>query len=163
MGRILGSLILCVAAWQAPATIDRILAVVNGELITLSDVRAVRVLGLAAGDLSDHAIVEALVERRLVLAEMRRFQTPEPSAGDLAARRAEWDQRMGDADRQALFSLAGADEAFLDRWMADDLRQEAYLRHRFAVLDPARRAEAIRLWIDGLRTRANIVYRLQRF
>lgn len=164
MSLFVSSLVLVVAAAsQSPTTIDRIIAVVNGDLITQSDVRAVRVLKLAPEDATDQSIVEALVERRLVLAEMRRFQTPEPPIADQEARRGEWERRVAGADQAALLSLAGVDAAFLHRWLADDLRREAYLQQRFAALDAARRAEAIRLWIEGLRTRASIVYRTQRF
>lgn len=160
------SLLMCLCVWpgapQATTTIDRILAVVNGDPITLSDVRAARLLKLVPGDATDVAVVDTLVERRLVLAEMRRFQAPEPSPEVLAARRAEWAREAG-LQPEALAAAAGVGTGFVDRWLNDDLRREAYLQQRFAALDAGRRAEAIRLWIDGLRVRADVVYRIQRF
>ena len=150
----------------APAqqtTIDRILAVVDGDLITLSDVRAARLLQLVPADSSDVMVVDVLVERRLVLTEMRRFQAPDPAPAVLAARKGEWQARVGAAALDALVKDAGVAPEFVDRWLADDLRREAYLDQRFAALDADRRVEAIRLWIAGLRARANIAYRIQRF
>lgn len=144
-------------------TIDRILAVVNGDLITLSDVRAARVLRLVPAESTDVAVLDILVERRLVLSDMRRFQAADPAAAALAARKVEWQGRLGTAALAPLFEEAGVGPEFLDRWLADDLRREAYLVQRFAALDAGRRAEAIRLWIEGLRTRANVSYRIQRF
>lgn len=143
---------------QAPATIDRIVAVVNGDLVTLSDVRACRVLRLVPADATEQAVIEVLVERRLVLAELRRFHAADPPAGDLADRRAAWQTQVG-AEAGRLFELAGVTSDFIDRWMADDLRREAYLRQRFGALEATRRAEAIRQWIDALRLRADIIYR----
>ncbi len=144
-------------------TIDRILAVVNGDLITLSDVRAARVLQLVPADSTDVAVLDILVERRLVLSEMRRFQAADPAPAALAARKVEWQGRIGAVAPVSLFEDAGVTPEFLDRWLADDLRREAYLEQRFAALDAGRRVDAIRLWIVGLRTRANVSYRIQRF
>jgi hypothetical protein len=167
MGALGGLLLLIVpvtlAAPQAPITIDRIVAVVNGGPITLSDVRAARVLGLAEAGATDAAILEGLIDRRLVLAEMRRFQIPEPAPAALARRRQEWEQRIAGSDLEDLLRTAGVASAFVDRWLADDLRREAYLQQRFAALDADRQENAIRLWMEGLRVRANIVYRVQRF
>lgn len=161
------SLVMCLLVWSGlspmQTTIDRILAVVNGDPITLSDVRAARILKLVPEDATDVTVVDTLVERRLVVTEMRRFQAPEPALDVLAARRAEWTQRVGGAQAEALAAAAGVSAGFVDRWLTDDLRREAYLQQRFAALDAGRRAEAIRLWIDGLRVRADVVYRFQRF
>jgi hypothetical protein len=157
--------LVCLLA-VAPAqqtTLDRILAVVDGDLITLSDVRAARVLKLVPADSSDVMVVDVLVERRLVLTEMRRFQAPDPAPAVLAARKGEWQARVGGAAQDALVKDAGVAPEFVDRWLGDDLRREAYLDQRFAALDAGRRVEAIRLWIAGLRARANIAYRIQRF
>jgi len=162
MGVLAGSL-LVVCAWSAqvpvPTTVDRIVAVVNNDIITLSDVRAARLLQLVPATESDAAIVRTLVDRRLVLTEMRRFQAPEPAPEVLAARMRAWQSTLSVADPSALLVSSGVSLAFVERWIADDLRREAYLQQRFAALDGDRRAEAIRVWIDGLRNRADIVYR----
>lgn len=160
-------MMICLLAWsslaQAQTTIDRILAVVNGDPITLSDVRAARTLSLVPAEATDTAVVETLVERRLVLTEMRRFQAPEPTPEAVAARHAAWRQRVGGTFAETFVKAADVNADYVDRWLADDLRREAYLQQRFAALDAGRRAEAIRLWIEGLRVRADVVYRIQRF
>jgi hypothetical protein len=161
------SLLVCLLVWSglppAQTTIDRILAVVNGDPITLSDVRAARTLKLVPADATDVAVVDTLVERRLVLTEMRRFQAPEPTPEVLAARRAAWALQVAGTQSEKLAEAAGVGAGYVDRWLTDDLRREAYLQQRFAALDAGRRAEAIRLWIEGLRVRADVVYRSQRF
>ncbi len=153
---------LLAVATQVPATLDRILVVVNGDMVTLSDVRAARVLKLLPADATDDAIVQALIDRRLVLSEMRRFQVPDPAPEALAARRAQWAQGHNDLDPVRLFALAGVGAGFVDRWLADELRREGYLQQRFAALDEGRRASAIRQWVESLRARADIVYRAPR-
>lgn len=159
-------MMICLLVWsslaQAQTTIDRILAVVNGDPITLSDVRAARSLSLVPADATDATVVEALVERRLVLTEMRRFQAPEPTPEAVAARHAEWRQRVAGTSAENFVKAADVNADYVDRWLADDLRREAYLQQRFAALDAGRRADAIRLWIEGLRVRADVVYRIQR-
>lgn len=160
---MLVSLLLWPGGMPAQQTIDRIVAVVNGDPIPLSDVRAARTLQLVPAGTTDAAVVDVLVERRLVLTEMRRFQAPEPAPDVFATRKREWTQRLAPSQPQALLEAAGVGLEFVDRWLSDDLRREAYLQQRFAALDAARRAEAIRLWIDGLRARADVVYRIQRF
>lgn len=159
-------MIATVAVWamlavagQVSTTIDRILVVVNGDIITLSDVRAARVLRLVPSGATDQDILQELIDRRLVLAEMRRFQAPAPEPAVLAARRTEWQSRHRTGDLAQLLLVAGVGTSFVDRWLADDLRREAYLDQRFAALDDERRATAIRLWMDGLRARAEIVVR----
>ena len=148
---------------QAVATLDRVVAVVNGDMITLSDVRAVRALRLVA-EADEQAIVRALVDRRLVAAELRRFQVPDPDRESVAARVREWERAApGAAAVARLLALAGVEAWFVERWMADDIRRERYLEQRFAALTPERRAEAVRQWFEGLRARADVVYRLQRF
>lgn len=150
---------LLAAAAQAPTTLDRILVVVNGDMVTLSDVRAVRVLRLLPAEATEDVIVLALIDRRLVLAEMRRFQVPDPTPEAIAARRAQWASGHGDHDPAQLLLMAGVSGTFVERWLADDLRREAYLQQRFAALDAGRRESAIRLWIESLRVRADIVFR----
>src|SRR2546428_5780199 len=64
-------------------TIDRVLAVAAGELITLSDVTAARDFGLvAAGGGADpiRAILVKPIDRELILAEVDRFAPPAPAA-----------------------------------------------------------------------------------
>ncbi|MBM3751315.1 MAG: hypothetical protein FJW21_09060 [Acidimicrobiia bacterium] len=158
-------ILVCVlmAATQVPATLDRILVVVNGDMITLSDVRAVRVLKLLPADAGDDEVVQALIDRRLVLAEMRRFQVPDPAPEAVAARRSQWMAAHLGEDPARLFMMAGVRADFVDRWIADEFRREVYLQQRFAALDADRREAAIRLWIESLRLRAVIVPRRQEF
>ena len=157
--------LVCVlmAATQAPAMLDRILVVVNGDMITLSDVRAVRVLKLLPADATDDEVVQALIDRRLVLAEMRRFQVADPAPEAVAARRTQWEGAHPDQDPARLFMMAGVSAGFMDRWIADELRREVYLQQRFAALDADRREAAIRLWIESLRLRAVLVLRRPEF
>ncbi len=152
-----------VAAGQTATTLDRVLAVVNGDMISLSDVRAVRALRLVPeGD--DLAVVRVLADRRLVAAELRRFQVPDPDREAVDARVRDWEQFAGGPEGAArLVAVAGVERWFVERWMGDDIRRERYLQQRFAALTPERRADAERQWLEALRARADIVYRLQRF
>jgi hypothetical protein len=88
--------------------VDRVLAVVNGHLITLSDVRRVADLGLFAagggGDPTD-AVLSQLIDRR---------------------------QAGGPAGFDAHLAVLGVDAAWLEQWVRDDLRIHAYIEQRFA-------------------------------
>ena len=80
---LVGLTILVAASWSARAeVIDRILAVVDTQIITLSDVRAALRFGLVPEDVSTDptgAILQRLVDRRLMLVEVDRYAPPEPS------------------------------------------------------------------------------------
>ena len=81
--RLLVPLALAIA-WGAAIgadVIDRVLATVEGRVITLSDVRIVKTLGLVAvpaGADADTTILKALIDRLLVLEEVERYAPPEP-------------------------------------------------------------------------------------
>ena len=68
----------------AAEIIDRVLAVAAGELIMLSDVTAARDLGPRAGSRRRGdpigAVLSALIDRELILAEVDRYAPPEPGA-----------------------------------------------------------------------------------
>jgi peptidyl-prolyl cis-trans isomerase SurA len=130
-------LLLCLHAGAARAdVIDRVLAVVNGHLITLSDVRRVVDLGLIApglsGDSTD-AVLAHLTDRRLVLEEVDRYAPPEPDAAAIAARVAAIQrQRSGPPGFEARLASLGVDVPWLEQWVRDDLRIQAYIEQRFA-------------------------------
>jgi hypothetical protein len=116
--------------------IDRVLAVVNGHLITLSDVRRVVDLGLAttngSGDLSEIVLSE-LIDRRLVLEEVERYAPPEPDAATIAERVAAIQRQLeGPPGIDARLAALGVNRAWLDQWVRDDLRIQAYIQQRFA-------------------------------
>jgi hypothetical protein len=157
---------LLISAPQA-VTLDRVMAVVNGDVVTLSDMRLVRTLRLPVGGAvipaSDDALLRLLVDRHLVVEELRRFQVPSPDDAALAPRVRQWRDTFVETDLDELVAREGVTAAFVERWLADELRRETYLEQRFAALPAERRVDAIRSWIDGLRQRATIVYRDQRF
>jgi hypothetical protein len=61
--------------------IDRVLAVVDTQIITLSDVRAAVRFALVPQDVAVDpiaAVMQRLIDRRLMLAEVDRYAPPEP-------------------------------------------------------------------------------------
>jgi hypothetical protein len=134
--------------------IDRVLAVVDGQLVTMSDVRVALVLGLVpiteaaskgsdqAGQApSDHtpldktALDQALdrwIDRILALQEVERFAPPEPAATAIDIRLADILSALGPPDERASrLSALGVDEAWLRQWVRDDLRIQSYVEQRF--------------------------------
>ncbi len=138
---VLALLLACAGAARADDVIDRVLAVVGGQMITLTDVTAARDLGLvpapASGD-PVRAILSRLIDRELVLAEVDRYAPPEPSAAavddEVRAVRA----RAGsDAAFERALRRSGIDEKHLRETLREDLRIRAYLNQRFAVPVPS--------------------------
>lgn len=157
---------MCVVALTWASTplraevIDRVLAVVGGDLITLSDVTAARDLGLvSAGGAADpvRAILSTLIDRELALVEVDRYGPPEPNPeaidAGVAAVRARFPS--GAAYEDAL-RRSGIDEAHLRETVRQDLRIRAYEDQRFANAGE-RRQELVDEWIATLRRRASIV------
>jgi hypothetical protein len=165
MWRSIGVLMVT-AALAAPLRadiIDRVLAIVGGQVITLSDVHAALAVRLVdRPDASDPvgAVLQVLIERRLIAAEVDRYAPPEPDETLLAERAA------------ALLSALPADPAQRARlgvepervrtFARDELRTAAYLSQRFGVVQPAdeegarRRDALIAAWVADLRRRTEV-------
>jgi hypothetical protein len=162
---------------QAGELIERTMAIVGGQVLTLSDVRAAITLGLVSGvetsaDVSE--VTPKLVDRMLMLREVQRYAPPEPLESDIERMLTVARDRFTTPDLylRALQS-AGFTEARLRAWIRDDLRVASYLNQRFAAVaaptdvagsDPAReraavdrRAALIADWIQDLRRRTTIV------
>jgi hypothetical protein len=115
-----------------PELLDRTLALVGGQPITLSDARAAVALGLiedAKNSLAD--VTARLVDRELVLREVQRYAPPAPAETAVEARLAEVRKRLADSLTRVL-AVHGFSEARLRAWIRDDLRTQAYLAQRFA-------------------------------
>jgi hypothetical protein len=146
---------LCVMAGglAAQTVLDQVLVRFGGEIITQLDVRQARMLKLVsvAND-TDEAYVEALVNRRLILSDLKRASAPEPSPEAIDAKKRQWEADLGAAGNLAgLLERAGMTDAGLRGWMRDDLRVQAYLDERFAG-----RPADLTSWIATLRQRAGI-------
>lgn len=144
------ALLLLVHLQAAPgAVIDRMLAVVNGEVITMSDARAARQLKLIprAEAMTDDQLVDALIERRLEVAEVAKYTAAEPPSADIAARRKSWEAsllpQLGGTTIAAAFAQAGMRDAALTAWFRDDLRLATYLDQRFTAAAQPTRQQAI--------------------
>ncbi len=117
--------------------IDRILAIVEGQLITLSDVRAVIRMGLetvpAGGD-PIRAVLDTLIERQLMLVEVERYAPQEPSAEMIESRLNVVRSRAPDALAfETTLHQVGMTADHLRRYLRDTLRIESYLQQRFTA------------------------------
>ena len=134
----LGAALILVASTaraQPGELIERTLAIVGGQVITLSDVNAAIALGLidVATDASPVTAGTArLVDRLLILREVQRYAPPDPSDAAIEARLNEVRAKLGAQFARAL-ALTGFTEARLGAWIRDDLRSQVYLAQRFAA------------------------------
>ena len=159
----IGALLLfCCVQLAHAELIDRIMAVVSGQPITLSDVTAARQFGLVqapAGTPDPGAYtVDRLIDRTLVLAEVERFQPPEPDPIEMTIRMDELERRLGSAAAfdQAL-AVVGMTRDQLRRYFRDDLRITTYLNQRFgATTAEAERLALVKAWTAELRKRADV-------
>jgi hypothetical protein len=153
-------LLVCTSAAHAEV-IDRILAVVGGRPVTLSDVTAARQFGLVelpagAADPVAYAI-DRLIDRTLMLAEVDRFQPPEPDPAEVTVRVEALERRAGAAAAfDKALAVTGTTREQLRRHIRDDLRITTYLNQRFGATDPAGRSAAIASWVGDLRRRADV-------
>ena len=157
-----GWMIAALLLVQPGEIIDRVLAIVSGDVITLSDVVAAQELGFVApassgGDPSDatREVLTALIERALVLAEVERYAPPEPAPVEIDRRIRAIHARFPTLQAfEAALTRAGLEDTHLRERLRQDLRIEAYLGERFAALS---RDALVRDWIAGLRRRSDIV------
>lgn len=153
---------------HADDIIDRVLAIVGGQVITLSDVRMAQAFDLtegawavgsgkisgaesatgheqrATGDEAVESVLQKLIDRDLMLQEVEHYSPPEPDPAiidrDLAAIRARFP--TAGAYQRALTD-SGIDEARLRSIVRDNLRLDAYLAQRFPPPPPPSESEVI--------------------
>ena len=159
MHAVAALLLYATSASAQPELIERTLAIVGGQAITLSDVRSALALGLIEPPRDAEPIAAAtrlLIDRALVLREVERYAPAEPSDDAIAARRRVITARYPtpEALHAALASVAFS-EASLRAWVRNDLRTAAYIEQRFTDAD--RRADLIADWIADLRRRTPII------
>jgi hypothetical protein len=146
---------------RADDIIDRVVAVVAGDVMLLSDVQAARALGLVdrgtAAD-TDREVLTRLIDRSLMLAEVDRYAPPLPEE---AAVTAALDAVRATASSPAAFADAlvrvGLEETHLREILRENLRMQAYLGQRFPADTPDRQRELVSEWVAGLRRRVEIV------
>jgi parvulin-like peptidyl-prolyl isomerase len=136
--RLVGiALSLIVLAGPAAAQIlDRVLAVVDGSPITLSDVNAAVMFGLVTVPARQadgaRAALDAVIDRRLQLVEVNRYLPPEPTAAAIDGRLAETRKRFASEDAfQAALKDTGMTLVDLRAAVRDSLRIASYLGQRF--------------------------------
>jgi hypothetical protein len=128
-------------AVHADEIIDRMLAVVAGDLIMMSDVAAAVEFGLVpqtTGPDVTRVVLSQLIDRSLMLAEVDRYAPPEPAAEavdrELAAVRGRF--ASDEAFREALARF-GVDESHLRQTLRANLRLRAYVEQRFSGVPPS--------------------------
>jgi hypothetical protein len=140
-------------------TIDRVLAVVGGQLITLTDVTAATDLGLQTAEgAADpvRGVLSKLIDRELALAEVDRYAPPEPTAAMVDSEVERVRHRFtAPAAFDAALARSGIDEQHLRETLRQDLRTRAYLDQRFGTATD--RAAVVNEWIAGLRRRGGVI------
>ena len=174
------SVLLALSSSVRAEIIDRVLAILPGQIITLSDVEAALDLGLVelpTGGDRIAAGLNAVVDRVLMLNEVRRIAPPEPASAAIDARVARMRERFGSpADLSRVLAARGIDDTVLRLYAADDLRLASYLDERFSAaaqptdeeirqaggesarvrLTAERRNSLIAAWAAELRRRADV-------
>jgi hypothetical protein len=128
---------LAMAPMLGAQMIDRVLAVVAGNPITLSDVAAAVRLGLVPSDSgpnADDRALDALIDRQLQLIEVNRYLPPEPTEAEIAARLSAVRARFSsDAEFEAALKETGVDRTQLGARIRDLLRIDTYVQQRFGT------------------------------
>jgi hypothetical protein len=153
MRQVIGALgvVVVLAAPAARAEIvDRILAVVSGQIITLSDVNAALRFGLVPAEVTTDpvsAALQRLIDRRLLLEEAERYAPAEPAPAAVAAAVAAVEATFEDAlaFERALGQTAMSRDK-LERFLRDSLRFDAYLEQRLAATAPPPEDELVRYY-----------------
>jgi hypothetical protein len=121
--------------------LDRMLAVVAGDLIMLSDVAAAVEFGLVprpSGPDITRAVLTQLIDRSLMLAEVERYAPPEPAIAAVDRDLDTVRERFGSVEAfSAALARCGIEETHLRETLRANLRLRAYLEQRFTVVGPS--------------------------
>jgi hypothetical protein len=145
-------ILVCAAAVAGAAAVapgqgvvaDRLVAVVSGQPLMASDLRAARALDLIAGAdaLDDAALIDRLVVRELMRQEVERFSTTVTDVDRGAAARTDAAARAARVGETGLAAL-GLSPGRLLAWLEDDTRIEHYRRQRFEAASQPSDDEAL--------------------
>ena len=134
------ALAACVVGVRASELLDRVIAVVSGTVITLSDARTAIAFGLVeTRDARDPVAVamQWLVDRQLVLDEVNRYDTPDSDLTTVDPVFSEIRKKLeGGKGTAAVLASLGLDEAGARRFVRDTVRVQQYLRKRFESILP---------------------------
>lgn len=132
---MLAALAAASVAAQQPELIERTMAIVGGQAVTLSDARAAvtfKLVDVGGSPDPDQTATARLVDRELMLREVRRYAPPAPTDAAIEARLAEIRKLFPtDAAFTRALDVLGLTEARLRAWVRDDLRTQSYLAQRF--------------------------------
>lgn len=154
------SLVSSVSVITQVVTLDRILAIVNGQVITHSDVRTfidLRLVEIPAGPVQEVEVLNFLIERRVVLDEVNRFVITEPISVAVDRRLDLLLSRLPDGfELNVVLGRVGLTVADLRQLLADEIRREVYLVDRFGVIGEELRETAEADWVADLVRRAQV-------
>jgi hypothetical protein len=153
IARVAVPLVLALGAVCAHAEIiDRVLAVVGSQVVTLSDVRSVQTFGeIPVGMATANAaqILDGLIDRELMLGEVDRYAAPEPDPALVDRRMAQIRARFpGPGAFDQALARSAMTESSLRAFVAGNLRIDAYLDQRFGVPAQPTPDEVQRYYLD---------------
>lgn len=142
------------------ATLDRILAIVNGQVITHSDVRTfidLRLVDVPGGPVQEVEVLNFLIERRVVLDEVNRFVSAEPTSVAVDRHLDLLLSRLPDGfELNLVLDRVGLTVGDLRQLLADEIRREVYLTDRFGAIGEEFREAAETDWMADLVRRAQV-------
>lgn len=150
-GLILLSAVTAVEAAQPqPVLVDRIMAVVSGRLILLSDVRSALNLQLVAHEAEADpyaTILDRLIDREVILVEVERYVPSEPEAAVIEARVNEVVGRFPSREAfMAALAANGLSEAEVAAFVRQDIQVQEYLVQRFGATSQVTEDEVVRYY-----------------
>jgi parvulin-like peptidyl-prolyl isomerase len=143
---------LVAAAAASAQTVNCVVAVVNGQIITLADVEVVAAFGLGdppgaeAGTDPRHAALDTLIDQKIVLDVAR--ETRAVSKADVAAARLDLARRLGDKEFGTKLARFGLRPQDLDPYLEGRLLFERALALRFSSTIPVSVTEVERHYRD---------------
>ena len=156
---VAASVLPVVAARSQTEILDRILAVVNGQVIMQSDVRAfieLRLVEIPSGPDQESQVLTHVIERRLILDQVDRV-VAEPAPALVDRRFAAVRDRFASAeDLATVLERVGLTSDDLRQVLADDVRRDVYLEGRFASVGDDGREQAQTDWVADLARRAQV-------
>lgn len=131
--------------------VDRVLATVGSQVITLSDFRAVQTFGLlptGPAARTPAEILDALVDRELMLGEVRRFAAPGPDRALVDRRMAQIRAAFPGAAYELALARTAMTEERLRSYVAASLQVDAYVEQRFGAPGPPPADEVQRYYTE---------------
>ena len=105
--------------------LDRVIVVVNGDVITASDLRAAEVIHVSEEHGYQDTLLEKLIDEKLLIKEAQRFEIPKPEDGEIMLSLIQLKEKIGS---EKVFQKLLQDKGLTQEMVNEGLKNQLFIK-----------------------------------